>query len=52
MRLHLIGERAQNAFGRRLAGCLASPCVIYLEGELGTGKTTLVRGVLGRLREG
>jgi tRNA threonylcarbamoyladenosine biosynthesis protein TsaE len=45
-RLHLVGEQAQDAFGRRLAGVLAAPCVIYLEGDLGTGKTTLVRGIL------
>jgi len=45
-RLHLRGEEAQVAFGRRLAAHLEAPCVIYLEGDLGTGKTTLVRGVL------
>ncbi len=45
-RLHLVGEQAQDAFGRSLAGFLAAPCVIYLEGDLGTGKTTLVRGIL------
>ncbi len=45
-RFHLVGEQAQDAFGRRLAGALAAPCVIYLEGDLGTGKTTLVRGIL------
>ena len=46
MRLMLIGEQAQEAFGQRLAASLESPCVIYLRGELGTGKTCLVRGVL------
>jgi len=45
-RLHLRGEEAQVAFGGRLAAHLEAPCVIYLEGDLGTGKTTLVRGVL------
>lgn len=37
---------AQLAFGARLATCLASPCVLYLAGDLGTGKTTLTRGIL------
>jgi tRNA threonylcarbamoyladenosine biosynthesis protein TsaE len=46
MRVQLIGERAQDRFGRRIAGCLRPPCIIYLDGDLGTGKTTLVRGVL------
>jgi tRNA threonylcarbamoyladenosine biosynthesis protein TsaE len=46
MRIRLEGEAAQVAFGRRLAEQLRPPCVIYLEGDLGAGKTTLVRGVL------
>jgi tRNA threonylcarbamoyladenosine biosynthesis protein TsaE len=46
MRIRLSGEPAQIAFGRRIAACLQAPTVIYLEGDLGTGKTTLVRGVL------
>jgi tRNA threonylcarbamoyladenosine biosynthesis protein TsaE len=45
-RLRLQGEDAQVDFGRRLAAHLEAPCVIYLEGDLGAGKTTLVRGVL------
>jgi tRNA threonylcarbamoyladenosine biosynthesis protein TsaE len=46
MRLELVGEEAQSAFGKRLAALLAPPCVVYLRGDLGTGKTTLVRGIL------
>lgn len=46
MRLRLEGEAAQDAFGRRIAQHLSPPCVIDLQGDLGTGKTTLVRGVL------
>ncbi len=53
----LAGESATVDFGRQLAPLLASllaapgmagahGCTIYLEGELGAGKTTLVRGVL------
>lgn len=42
----LYGDASQEALGRQLAGCLAPPCVIWLEGELGAGKTTLARGIL------
>ena len=49
-RLHLEGEAAQEAFGRRLAQLLAADwCggwIVHLRGDLGTGKTTLVRGIL------
>lgn len=41
-------------FGRRLAAELHPPCVALLEGELGSGKTTLTKGVaagLGAARE-
>lgn len=41
-------------FGRRLATELRPPCVALLEGELGSGKTTLTKGVaagLGAARE-
>lgn len=44
--IHLADEAAQIAFGRRLATHITPPCVIYLQGDLGTGKTTLVRGLL------
>jgi len=46
MRIRLQGAEAQDAFGQRIAGVLSAPCVVYLQGNLGTGKTTLVRGVL------
>jgi tRNA threonylcarbamoyladenosine biosynthesis protein TsaE len=46
IRLHLDGEAAQESFGRCIAANLESPCLVLLKGELGTGKTTLVRGVL------
>jgi tRNA threonylcarbamoyladenosine biosynthesis protein TsaE len=46
VRREIVGEQAQEAFGTRLAARLRAPCVIYLVGDLGTGKTTLVRGML------
>lgn len=42
------------AFGRKLAGDLRAPIVVLLEGDLGSGKTTLTKGVaagLGAARE-
>ena len=46
MKLKLRGEPAQEALGRHLAGLLRPPLILYLEGDLGTGKTTLTRGIL------
>ncbi len=45
----LADESATLALGERLAGVLAPGLKIYLSGDLGSGKTTLVRGVLRRL---
>jgi tRNA threonylcarbamoyladenosine biosynthesis protein TsaE len=45
-RIELAGERLQEAFGSTLATLCTPPCIIYLQGDLGTGKTTLVRGFL------
>lgn len=42
------------AFGRKLSAELRPPCVALLEGDLGSGKTTLTKGVvagLGAARE-
>lgn len=44
--LELAGEKRQEALGRQLAQLTAPPCTLYLEGELGAGKTTLARGLL------
>jgi tRNA threonylcarbamoyladenosine biosynthesis protein TsaE len=43
--LTLNGERATEALGRCLAHCLRAGDVLALHGELGAGKTCLVRGL-------
>ena len=45
----LADENATIALAQRLATGLKPGMVIYLHGELGAGKTTLVRGVLNML---
>lgn len=37
------------AFAAKLAAAVKPPCIIYLKGELGAGKTTLTRGFLRAL---
>lgn len=46
MEIELRDPEQQGDFGARLAGCLPVPCVLFLEGDLGAGKTTLTRGIL------
>lgn len=48
-RCHLADEAATLAFGAQLARALEPGLTLYLEGDLGAGKTTLVRGVLRAL---
>ncbi|MDR2014002.1 MAG: tRNA (adenosine(37)-N6)-threonylcarbamoyltransferase complex ATPase subunit type 1 TsaE [Azoarcus sp.] len=47
--VQLADEAATLALGARLAGLLAPGLNIWLEGGLGSGKTTLVRGILKAL---
>ncbi|HKY00922.1 MAG TPA: tRNA (adenosine(37)-N6)-threonylcarbamoyltransferase complex ATPase subunit type 1 TsaE [Burkholderiales bacterium] len=47
--LELPEEAATVALGARLAQSLVPGLAVYLEGELGTGKTTLVRACLKAL---
>ncbi|HYA46214.1 MAG TPA: tRNA (adenosine(37)-N6)-threonylcarbamoyltransferase complex ATPase subunit type 1 TsaE [Burkholderiales bacterium] len=43
---HLADEDATARLGSRLAACIRPGMRIYLQGELGTGKSTLIRGLL------
>jgi tRNA threonylcarbamoyladenosine biosynthesis protein TsaE len=45
----LPNAAATDAFGARLAACLRPGLVLWLEGDLGTGKTSLVRATLRAL---
>ncbi len=47
--LEATSQEAQEQIGACLAAAVAGECVIYLYGELGAGKTTLVRGFLRAL---
>ena len=44
--LFIAGEEAMTALGTRLAGLSGGQGVIFLEGDLGAGKTTLSRGIV------
>ena len=49
MPLIISSSQQMEALGAKLARALSAPCVIYLRGDLGAGKTTLVRGALRQL---
>ena len=46
MQVFLNNTEATEQFGASLHQVLPAKCVIYLQGDLGAGKTTLVRGFL------
>ncbi|WP_444677121.1 tRNA (adenosine(37)-N6)-threonylcarbamoyltransferase complex ATPase subunit type 1 TsaE [Halomonas sp. E19] len=46
MRMRLENEDRQVAFGRALGAAMQGCGRLYLEGDLGAGKTTLTRGIL------
>lgn len=49
LRLHAADEDAVRALGARLAAAWVPGLVVYLHGDLGAGKTSLVRSVLRAL---
>jgi tRNA threonylcarbamoyladenosine biosynthesis protein TsaE len=46
LELHLPDEAASSALGARLARVITPGLSLYLHGDLGSGKTTLARGLL------
>ena len=49
MRLELASELETTQLGRTLAEALVWPFVLFLKGDLGAGKTTLMRGLVQSL---
>lgn len=46
LKMHLPDEAATRALGARLARVIEPGLFVYLHGDLGSGKTTLARGLL------
>lgn len=44
--IFLADEAAMLAFGAKLASTINSPALVFLQGDLGAGKSTLVRGFM------
>jgi tRNA threonylcarbamoyladenosine biosynthesis protein TsaE len=49
LQVHLPDERATRALGARLAALVHPGMSVHLSGELGSGKTTLARGLIQAL---
>jgi tRNA threonylcarbamoyladenosine biosynthesis protein TsaE len=47
--MELTNQEASEQFARRLASCLTTPLVIGFCGDIGTGKTTIIRAMLQQL---
>ncbi|MCL5271993.1 MAG: tRNA (adenosine(37)-N6)-threonylcarbamoyltransferase complex ATPase subunit type 1 TsaE [Gammaproteobacteria bacterium] len=46
LHLDLVNEQASIQFAERLASCLVAPLVLSFSGDIGAGKTTIVRAML------
>lgn len=46
LQIHLDSEIATLSMGAKIAKHCRAPCIIYLQGNLGAGKTTFTRGFL------
>ena len=44
--MQLVGESATQSLGRQIAHHCQAPLIMYLMGELGSGKTTFARGFI------
>ncbi|MEL0167820.1 MAG: tRNA (adenosine(37)-N6)-threonylcarbamoyltransferase complex ATPase subunit type 1 TsaE [Pseudomonadaceae bacterium] len=49
LELHAVGEEAMTALGGDIARALQGHGIVYLDGNLGMGKTTLSRGIIRSL---
>ncbi|KTD79296.1 tRNA (adenosine(37)-N6)-threonylcarbamoyltransferase complex ATPase subunit type 1 TsaE [Legionella waltersii] len=47
--MDLIGEEASQQFAKRLALFIVSPLVLTFSGEIGAGKTTIIRSLINSL---
>lgn len=47
--LDLANEHASEQFAKKLAHCITAPMVITFSGDIGTGKTTIIRAMLKSL---
>lgn len=48
-KIELIGESATLEFAAKFADICRPPLIIYLQGDLGSGKTTFARGLINKL---
>ncbi|MDI9818424.1 tRNA (adenosine(37)-N6)-threonylcarbamoyltransferase complex ATPase subunit type 1 TsaE [Tatlockia sp. PL877] len=49
IQIGLADEASSESLAYRLAGCLFSPLILAFSGEIGSGKTTLIRAMLRAL---
>ncbi|HDV6760047.1 TPA: tRNA (adenosine(37)-N6)-threonylcarbamoyltransferase complex ATPase subunit type 1 TsaE [Legionella pneumophila] len=47
--LDLVSEQESKRFAEKLAFCISAPLVITLSGDIGAGKTTIIRAMLKSL---